>query len=75
VMAEMLVAESEVIASLMSLPSVSKVVFHEPNRFVVEYDAEQIGLDLVIMKHLSEKGWPYRQLVNGRTLEDQLYFG
>jgi len=75
VMAEMLVPESDVCASLMSLASVNNVVYHAPNRFVIEYEATQVGLDLTIMKHLSEKGWPYRQLVNGRTLEDQLYFG
>ena len=75
IMAEMPVAASIIIASLKSLPSVNNVTFNEPNRFVIEYDAAQAGLDLTIMKCLSEKGWPYRQLVNGRTLEDQLYFG
>ena len=75
VMAEMSVAEADIIASLASLPSINTVTFNAPNRFVIEYDAMQTGLDLTIMTHLSEKGWPYRQLVNGRTLEDQLYFG
>ena len=75
VMADMLVSENEVSAALAVLPSVKSVIFNAPNRFVVEYDKAQMGLDLIIMKHLSEKGWPYRQLVNGRTLEDQVYFG
>ena len=75
VMAEMTMSELEVCASLKSLASVKEVIFNAPNRFVIEHDASQTGLDLAIMKHLSEKGWPYRQLVNGRTLEDQLYFG
>jgi len=75
VMAEMSVAESEVRTSLTSLPSINNVTFNAPNRFVIEYDSTQTGLDLKVMTHLSEKGWPYRQLVNGRTLEDQLYFG
>ncbi|PWQ98299.1 ABC transporter ATP-binding protein [Leucothrix arctica] len=75
VMAEMPVAANIIIASLKSLPSVNNVTFNEPNRFVIEYDAAQAGLDLTIMQCLSDKGWPYRQLVNGRTLEDQLYFG
>ncbi len=75
VMAEMTVSENLIIGSLKGLPSVSNVTFNAPNRFVVEYDATQAGLDMTIMKCLSDKGWPYRQLVNGRTLEDQLYFG
>ena len=75
VMAEMSVTEAEVSTSLSGLASVNNVTFNAPNRFVVEYDATQTGMDLKIMTHLSEKGWPYRQLVNGRTLEDQLYFG
>ena len=75
VMAEMTVSENLIIGSLKGLPSVSNVTFNAPNRFVVEYDATQAGLDMTIMKCLSDKGWPYRQLVNGRTLEDRLYFG
>ena len=75
VMADMSTASNIIIASLKSLPSVSNVTFNTPNRFVVEYDATQAGLDITIIKFLSDKGWTYRQLVNGRTLEDQLYFG
>ena len=75
VMADMSTASNIIIASLKSLPSVSNVTFNTPNRFVVEYDATQAGLDITIIKLLSDKGWTYRQLVNGRTLEDQLYFG
>ena len=79
VMADMSTAANIIIDSLKSLASVSNVTFNTPNRFVVEYDATQAGLDtgldIGIIKLLSEKGWTYRQLVNGRTLEDQLYFG
>ncbi len=75
VMADMSIAANIIIASLKSLPSVSNVTFNTPNRFVVEYDATQAGLDITIIKLLTDKGWTYRQLVNGRTLEDQLYFG
>lgn len=75
VMADNSIAANIIIDSLKSLPSVSNVTFNTPNRFVVEYDATQAGLDITIIKFLSDKGWTYRQLVNGRTLEDQLYFG
>ncbi len=79
VMADMSIAANIIIDSLKSLASVSNVTFNTPNRFVIEYDATQAGLDtrldIGIIKLLSDKGWTYRQLVNGRTLEDQLYFG
>ena len=79
VMADMTIAANIIIDSLKSLASVSNVTFNTPNRFVVEYDSTQAGLDtgldISIIKLLSDKGWTYRQLVNGRTLEDQLYFG
>ena len=75
VMAELKATEAGIRASLATLPSVTAVNFNAPNRFVLEYNSEQQSdLDLQLMQHLSAKGWPYRQLVNGRTLEDQVYF-
>ena len=75
VMADMSIGTNIIIDSLTSLPSVSNVTFNTPNRFVIEYDATQEELDITIIKLLADKDWTYRQLVNGRTLEDQLYFG
>ena len=75
VMAELKATEADIRASLATLPGVTAVNFNAPNRFVLEYNSEQQSdLDLQLMQHLSAKGWPYRQLVNGRTLEDQVYF-
>ncbi|RVU81766.1 ABC transporter ATP-binding protein [Leucothrix sargassi] len=74
VMADAVVSEAEISAGLSTLLGVKQVTFNAPNRFVLEYDKNEAGLDMRIMQYLSEKGWPYRQLMNGRTLEDQLYF-
>jgi len=75
VMAELKTTDKAICESLLSLPGVTAVSFNAPNRFVLEYDNEQqSNLDMLLMQHLSERGWPYRQLVNGRTLEDQVYF-
>lgn len=75
VMSELKVSEEEIKTSLATLPSVTSVSFNAPNRFVLEYSSEQVSnLDMQLMQHLSAKGWSYRQLVNGRTLEDQVYF-
>ena len=75
VMAELKASEAEISASLATLQGVTAVSFSAPNRFVLEYNSkQQSDLDMKLMQHLSAKGWPYRQLVNGRTLEDQVYF-
>jgi len=68
-------AEGMISQSLSSLPGVKQVSFSAPSRFVIEYDAiNHGGLDLVLLQHLASQGWVYRQLINGRSLEDQLYF-
>ena len=75
VMADTMVDTNTIIDALKSVESVSNVTFNSPNRFVVEYDAKQSAMDITLIKYLTEKGWEYRQLLNGRSLEDQLYFG
>ena len=76
VMAELSASEDQICASLIGLEGVQNVVFNAPNRFLIEYDsANHPQIDQQVMKHVSTNGWAYRQLVNGRTLEDQLYFG
>lgn len=75
VMAELAVSEQEIRASFLTLPDVTEVSVSAPNRFVLEYNSdEQAALDLQLIQLLNAKGWVYRQLVNGQTLEDQLYF-
>lgn len=68
-------AESVICQSLAGLPGVKQVSFSAPSRFVIEYDAiSHDGLDLLLLQHLASQGWVYRQLINGRSLEDRLYF-
>ena len=76
VMAELTVATELINSALMKIEGVQDVNFSAPNRFLIEYDSLNYPLiDQQVMKHVSANGWAYRQLVNGRTLEDQLYFG
>ena len=76
VMAELVVTTEQINSALMKIEGVQNVNFSAPNRFLIEYDSVNYPLiDQQVMKHVSANGWAYRQLVNGRTLEDQLYFG
>jgi ABC-type multidrug transport system ATPase subunit len=76
VMAELTVSTEQINSVLMKIKGVQDVNFSAPNRFLIEYDSVNYPqIDQQVMKHVSANGWTYRQLVNGRTLEDQLYFG
>ena len=76
VMAELTASPEQISSVLLKIEGVQDVSFSAPNRFLLEYDS--VGhpqIDQEVMKQVSSNGWAYRQLVNGRTLEDQLYFG
>jgi len=64
----------EVQASLQSLASVESIASKNKNEFVIKYNHEKApDLDQLLLKMLSEKGWSYRQITRGKTLEDQLF--
>ena len=61
-------------ASLGGLASVESIISKNKNEFVLKYNNEKApDLDQQLLKLLSEKGWSYRQITRGRTLEDQLF--
>lgn len=75
VMAELTATVEQIQQVLSAIKGVSGVSFNAPNRFVLDYDASNYPqIDLEVMQRISAMGWKYRQVVNGRTLEDQLYF-
>ena len=64
----------DVQASLRSLVGVESITSKNRNEFMLKYNHEKApNLDQQILKMLSEKGWSYRQITRGRTLEDQLF--
>jgi len=64
----------EVQATLQNLASVESIVSKNKNEFVLKYNHEKApDLDQQLLKIISEKGWSYRQLTRGKTLEDQLF--
>lgn len=75
VMAGVVESVEQVKASLLALDGVRSVDFNSPNRFLLNYDATSYPqMDQWVMRQVSANGWTYRQLLKGRTLEDQLYF-
>lgn len=70
------VAESsEVIISAFSqLEGVSNVHQTQKDEYIIQYDREKsANLDLLLLKHLADQGWRYKQLLKGKTLEEQLF--
>lgn len=64
----------ELQATLQRFASVESIASKNKNEFVLKYNHEQApDLDQQLLKMFSEKGWSYRQLTRGKTLEDQLF--
>lgn len=64
----------EVITQLGELPGVTSVTNSQPNEFVVQFDAKQgVKLDVAIIEACYKYHWRYRVLINGNTLENQLF--
>jgi ABC-2 type transport system ATP-binding protein len=66
--------DQEVKTTLKGLANVASIACKNKNEFVLKYNIEKSpNLDQQLLKILSEKGWSYRQLTRGKTLEDQLF--
>lgn len=64
----------EVQAALQDLANVESIASKNKNEFVLKYNHQKApDLDQQLLKMLSEKGWSYRQLTRGKTLEEQLF--
>ena len=74
VMGELTVPVEKIMSVLSAVAGVRDISFSAPNRFLLGYDANSYPqIDLAVMQQVSANGWKYRQLMNGRSLEDQLY--
>jgi len=74
VMVELPEPIEQITRALGAISGVKEVSFSSPNRFLINYDVNvNATIDLNVMQILIANDWKYRQLVNGRTLEDQLY--
>jgi len=65
--------QSNVEQSLQIITGVSKVYKSQPKEYVVEYQQGTVSFDILLLQHCHQQGWRYRQLVNGHTLENQIF--
>jgi ABC-type multidrug transport system ATPase subunit len=63
----------ELLPTLMAMPSFSQVTVTQDREYLlsIAQDAENIELELLTM--LQNHQWSYAQLINGKTLENQLF--
>lgn len=59
--------------SLQSITGVSKVYKSQAKEYVIEYQQGTTAFDIALLQHCHQQGWRYRQLVNGHTLENQIF--
>ncbi len=65
----------QVLVSLPTLPGVVQVSQKQQGEIVLQYDVTtNPGMDQQLLKFLAENNWTYKHLINGRTLEDKLFF-
>ena len=68
------VNEAELISIIQDMPGINSITQHQKNEFVIRYDHSRIpSLDQKLLKLLAERNWQYRHLINGQTLEEQLF--
>ena len=60
------------VEACQSLQGVSSVQQQAQGDFLIRYDKQQ-AVDQQLLQLLAARGWSYRYLINGRSLEDRLY--
>ncbi|CAA0096755.1 putative ABC transporter ATP-binding protein YadG [BD1-7 clade bacterium] len=63
-----------VIAALQQIAGVATVSESANNEILIAYNRQQISdMDIKVLQTLASNQWPYRALINGKTLEEQLF--
>ena len=58
---------------LQALAGVSRVYMSQHKEYVIEYQPTCEPLDIALLNFCHQQNWQYRQLVNGHTLENQIF--
>lgn len=58
---------------LESIEGITRVYMSQHKEYVIEYTPSAEQLDIAILNFCHQQGWQYRQLVNGHTLENQIF--
>ena len=64
---------ADVEAKIQALVGVSQVYMSQAKEYVVEYQKTATPFDITLLQYCYQQGWRYRQLVNGHTLENQIF--
>ncbi|MFY8325872.1 ABC transporter ATP-binding protein [Pseudoalteromonas sp. ZZD1] len=64
---------SNVEQTIQSLNGVSRVYMSQAKEYVIEYQKSDNLFDIELLNFCYQQGWRYRQLVNGHTLENQIF--
>lgn len=59
--------------SLLALPTVKDVYMSQAKEYVIEYEVTNQAFDITLLQCCHANGWQYRQLINGHTLENQIF--
>ena len=63
----------DVEAKIQTLAGVTKVYMSQAKEYVIEYQKTATAFDITLLQYCYQQGWRYRQLVNGHTLENQIF--
>ena len=67
-------SEQQITRLLADLPGVTSVALRSASEVIVEYDrASQPDVDIALLQALADNSIPYRRLIKGQSLEDQLF--
>lgn len=58
---------------LQTLEGVSRVYMSQRKEYVIEYQPTHGTFDIALLQFCHQHNWQYRQLVNGHTLENQIF--
>ena len=58
---------------LKNLPGVIHVHMSQAKEYVIEYQQSAQAFDIALLQCCHQQGWQYRQLINGNTLENQIF--
>ncbi|MGO2130494.1 MAG: ABC transporter ATP-binding protein [Pseudoalteromonas prydzensis] len=64
---------ADVEVKIQALAEVSKVYMSQAKEYVIEYQKAATPFDITLLQYCYQQGWRYRQLVNGHTLENQIF--
>ena len=67
--------QSDVLSALKKIPGVSQVDMTQDREYLLAIDNQhdQINIEVDLLTLLAKNNWTYNQLINGKTLENQLF--